>query len=296
MTATLRPRTTDQTPGAQNNMSEKIAIELRNGQKTLLLPLWGRAVESRKKKPQLVDRTAADIIDKIDYDFSAIADNISEITQLAWIARSLHIDRIISQLLNNHPKATIVNLGCGLDTTFDRIDNGSLFWYDLDLPDVIALRNNFILENERRKYIACSLFNDTWFHQLRVEDAVMFIAAGLFYYFEEYQMKKFFTKRADIFPGSELLFDASSALGVRVANKTVIQGGGMDKSSILKWGIENAKSIQLWDSRIKIIDEYPLFKNMKKGLPLKNKIGTLMSDILNIMFLVHLRFTVNNDE
>lgn len=124
----------------------------------------------------------------------------------------------------------------------------------------------------------------------------MFIAAGVFYYFEENQMKKFFTKLADTFSGNEVVFDASSALGVRVANKRVIQGAGMDESSILKWGIETAKSIQLWDSRVEIIEEYSLFKNMKKGLPLKNKIGTLMSDILNIMFMVHLRFAVNNDK
>jgi O-methyltransferase involved in polyketide biosynthesis len=76
-------------------MSENIAIELGNVKKTLLLPLWGRAVETRKKKPLLVDKTAAEIVDKIDYDFSTIANNISEITQLAWIARSLHIDQII---------------------------------------------------------------------------------------------------------------------------------------------------------------------------------------------------------
>jgi O-methyltransferase involved in polyketide biosynthesis len=130
---------------------------------------------------------------------------------------------------------------------------------------------------------------------VRVEDAVMFIAAGVFYYFEENQMKKFFTKLADTFPESEVVFDASSAMGIRVANKKVIQRGGMDESSILKWGIETAKSIQLWDSRVEIIDEYSLFKNIKKGLPLRNKIGTLMSDILNIMFMVHLRFTLDND-
>jgi O-methyltransferase involved in polyketide biosynthesis len=115
-------------------------------QKTLLLPLWGRAVETRKSHPLLEDRAAARIIDSIDYDFSTIAGNINPVTQYAWIARSIHIDRTIRRFLRDYPKATVVNLGCGLDTTYDRVDNGSLHWYDLDLPDVIELRRRFVQE------------------------------------------------------------------------------------------------------------------------------------------------------
>ena len=107
-------------------MPEIIAIDLGSVQKTLLLPLWGRAVETRKQKPLLVDTTAVQIIEKINYDFSTITNNMSEITRLAWIVRCLHIDRTIKQFLLRHPRATIVNIGCGLDTTLNRIDNGSL--------------------------------------------------------------------------------------------------------------------------------------------------------------------------
>src|SRR5215468_8482667 len=108
------------------------ARELRSVQKTLLLPLWGRAVEARKARPFLLDATADRIITGIDYDFSAIARNISYITRLARIARSLHTDRTTRTFLDRHPEATVVNLGCGLDTTFERVDNGRLRWFDLD--------------------------------------------------------------------------------------------------------------------------------------------------------------------
>ena len=87
------------------------AIELGGVQKTLLLPLWGRAVETRKAHPLLVDETAVKIIGTIDYDFSIMARNISAITQLAWIARSLHTDRALREFLQRHPHATVVNLG-----------------------------------------------------------------------------------------------------------------------------------------------------------------------------------------
>jgi O-methyltransferase involved in polyketide biosynthesis len=122
----------------------KIEIDLSDVQKTLLLPLWGRAVETRKKNPMLVDTAAVGIIDRIDYDFSTIANSMSPISQLAWVVRCLHIDRTIKQFLRTHPNATLVNIGYGLDTTFQRIDNGTLVWYDLDLPDVIALRKKLI--------------------------------------------------------------------------------------------------------------------------------------------------------
>ena len=137
-------------------MTEKIKIELGNVQKTLFLPLWGRAVESKKRKPMLVDETAVRIIEQVDYDFAPMTANLEELSQIAWIKRSLICDQVIDKFLAQYPAGTIVNVGCGLDTTFERVDNGKLRWYDLDLPDVIALRSKFIQESERRTFIASS--------------------------------------------------------------------------------------------------------------------------------------------
>jgi O-methyltransferase involved in polyketide biosynthesis len=271
-------------------MSQKIAIELRSVQETLLLPLWGRAVETRKRKPLLVDKTAVEIIDRIDYDFTTIATNISLITQLAWIARSLHIDRAIKEFLQRHPHGTIVNVGCGLDTTFERVDNGHLLWYDLDLPDVIALRRRFIADNERHIHVASSFLDDAWLSELKVNDSILFIAAGVFYYFEEDQMKRCLSRLAGSFPGGEAFFDAASPLGMRTANKVVIQAGGMDRSSFLKWGIESAYEIESWDNRIRVVEEFPMFRGIKRRVSFKAKIGTFMSDVLRIMFMVRLIF------
>ena len=272
-------------------MPAKIPLQLENVQKSLLLPLWGRAVETQKEKPLLADAAAVEIIERIDYDFSRIALNISPISQLSWITRSLHIDRTIKRFIGKHPRATIVNIGCGLDTTFERIDNGKLCWYDLDLPSVISLRRKFIHEGARRKFLAHSFLDDTWFQQLSIVDGIMFVAAGVFYYFEENDIKKFFKNLADTFPNSEVVFDACSPFGVRVANKKVIQDGGMDENAVLKWGFESAGEIRQWDSRIILVDEYRIFKNMKRSLSFRNKVGTFISDRLNIMFIVHLRFS-----
>jgi O-methyltransferase involved in polyketide biosynthesis len=272
-------------------MSNKVAVDLKSVQKTLLLPLWGRAVETLKPNPRLVDKTAAEIVEKIDYDFTTFSSNINPLTRYAWIARSIHFDRTIRRFLQQYPAATVVNIGCGLDTTFERTDNGTLLWYDLDMPDVIRLRREFIGETSRRKFIASSFLDDAWIHQLTIKDNVLFLAAGVFYYFEEGQMREFFSRLASLFPGSEAVFDVASPLGVRVANKLVIKAGGMDESSILKWGLKNASELREWDDRITVLEEYPMFKYMRKGLSLKGKIATFESDLLKIMSIVHLRLS-----
>ena len=270
-------------------MSATNAVELGSVQKTLLLPLWGRAVETGKARPLLVDQTAVKIIATLNYDFSTIAQGISKITQLAWIARSLHMDRTIRGFLERHPSATIVNLGCGLDTTFERVDNGRLRWYDLDFPDVVKLRRKFIPESDRRKSIASSLLDDAWLRQLPAPDGIFFLAAGVLYYLQESQVKAFLIKLADAFSGSEVVFDACSPLGLKMANKRVIKAGGMDESAILNWGLQRARDMQSWDSRIAVLADYPIFRNMKRGLSLHEMWGTFLSDALGIMSIVHLR-------
>jgi O-methyltransferase involved in polyketide biosynthesis len=257
-------------------------MDLGSVQKTLLLPLWGRAVEARKPNPLLVDRAAADVLTAIDYDFSTIARNISFISQLAWIARSLHTDRTIGEFLARNPEATLVNLGCGLDTTFERVDNDRLRWYDLDLPDVIELRKRLIPERERRKLLAFSLLDDGWLRQIDARGPTFFLASGVLYL-------------ADTFPGSEIVFDACSPRGLRIANRKVIKAGGMDETAVLKWGLRRARDMETWDRRIAVLAEYPIFRRLKHRLSLKERWGMLLSDVLGIMSMVHLRLGTPRD-
>ena len=273
-------------------MNGKIKIGLGSVQETLLLPLWGRAVETQKANPKLSDTTALEIINKIDYDFSTITSNINRISQLAWIARSLHIDDTIKAFLALHPEASIVNLGCGLDTTYERVNNERLSWYDLDLPDVIELRKTFMQETGNRKFISASLLDDGWIDQIKDNTRALFVAAGVLYYFEENQLKKFFSMLAEKFPCCELVFDAVTLRGLNVANKKVIKDGGMDESALLKWSLENTQTLLSWDNHIQILDDYPLFKGFKQSLSFKEKFGTFLSDKLMIMFIVHLKFGI----
>ena len=274
-------------------MSEKIAIELGNVQKTLLLPLWGRAIESQKGKPLLIDKTAIEIIQGIDYDFETISEGVNEASILGWVCRSLLIDEVIRKFIARHPNATVVNIGCGLDTTFERIDNGSIRWYDLDLPDTIELRRKFIKETDRRKFIVSSFLDEDWLKKLVVADNILFISAGVFYYFEEDQVRCFFQSVSDLFPGCEMVFDATTPIGIKMANKMVIKNAGLDERSYLKWGLKKASDLQKWDNRIKIIKQQSLFKNLRTTLRFQTRLIFFVSDLFKMQYLVHLKVVKN---
>jgi O-methyltransferase involved in polyketide biosynthesis len=234
----------------------------------------------------LVDEAAVRIVEQIDYDFTQAAQNLTALSQIAWIKRSMVCDQVIEQFLTAYPEGTIVNIGCGLDTTFERTDNGRLRWYDLDLPDVIELRRKFIEESKRRKFIATSFLEEQWLDDIEVEGNVLFIAAGVFYYFEEHQIKEFLLRLIDAYPGSEILFDVSSPVGVRTANKMVIESSGLDERSYLTWGLRNKKDLLAWDPRIRILGTYYYFRTLRIGIG--NFLMGTLSDLLGIQYMIHL--------
>lgn len=167
------------------------------------------------------------------------------------------------------------------------MDNGLLTWVDLDLPDVIALRRQFIPENERRKFLPASLTEEGWLETIKVNGNVLFLAAGVFYYFEEAAVSTLFLRLLDKFPNSEILFDVSSPIGVRVANKKVVESSGLDEKSHLIWGVNDIRDILDWDSRIQLIKTHFYFKSKVRGL--RNKLMGMLSDYLKIQYMVHLR-------
>lgn len=266
---------------------EKIQIELGNIQKTLFMPVWARAVETKKAQPVLTDPMAVQIIDSVDFDFSQMTKNLKEINQIAWIARCKRFDLIIKDFLNENPNGTIVNIGCGMDTTFERVDNKSVTWYDLDLPDVIELRKKFLNESDKRKFIASSFLDTNWFKEIPKENKILFISTGVFVYFDESVIKDFIIAVADNFIDSELFFDVTSPKGVEIANQ-VIKDSGLESSSFFKWGLADKSVITSWDPRIKLKNSYFTFKIKGLGLSFKNRIIGFLSDSAGVQYMVHL--------
>ncbi|MDR0733273.1 MAG: class I SAM-dependent methyltransferase, partial [Dysgonamonadaceae bacterium] len=130
-------------------MDTKEISTLRGVQKTLMFPVWGRAVYSKLYPEILDDKEAIGIINSLDYDFGEIEKAFGEYGGLAYIVRGRKMDDVIKHFISEHPNATVVNIGAGFDTTFSRIDNGAIHWYDMDISEVIALRKKIIPEGAR---------------------------------------------------------------------------------------------------------------------------------------------------
>jgi O-methyltransferase involved in polyketide biosynthesis len=146
------------------------------------------------------DDEAIRIVDGMDYDFTQIDKSYAtEYGSLCCLLRAKRLDERCLAYLREHPNGTVVNLGSGLDTTFSRVDNGEVRWYNLDLPDAMAFRHRFIPAARRGADIAKSMFDYTWLNEVKTTD-VFILAGGLFYYFEESRLKELFARVAEHFP------------------------------------------------------------------------------------------------
>ena len=242
---------------------KKIKMELGEVQKTLLMPLWGRAKEYERGTPLIKDKYAFDLLNKLDYDFESISRSFNEYYQVYWATRAYNIDCAILKLLASSPDATIINIGAGLDTTFQRVDNGRITWYDLDLPDTIKLRKELIPETERNLYIAKSVFDKSWFDEVKhSRSKIFFIASGVLCYFDKTSIQNLFSDLIDNFPESEIIFDLTSKIIVWLSNGEIAKKKEKLELSYLKWGGHSSKSIKKWSGKIEVIDEYPLFSRI----------------------------------
>ena len=109
--------------------------------------------------------------------------------------------------------------------------------------------------------------------------------AGVIYYFEENDIRKLLDTFGKEFNKSIIICDYCSKRGMQIANKKVIEDGGMDKSAYLKWGIDKIKDIEMWDNKIKVVENIKMFNNHRKKYPFKKRIGMWISDVLSIMSL-----------
>lgn len=269
-----------------------MSLNLQSVQGTMLIPLWGRAAASEKNPEVLYDKEAINIIAGCGFDFTEIAKTFGEYGGITYLVRARKVDDTIRTFLEKHPRATIVNIGAGLDTTFSRVDNGTLNWYNLDLPDAIAFRKTLMADSPRNISIAKSFFDVSWFDDVifNEEDGILFVAAGVFYYFQENQLSVIVQEMADRFPGGELYFDAESKFAVNISNRTVEKTG--NKGAKMYFYVNNPKVLEGWSPKIKLLSCESYFK----GIPANKKwesatrVMVRAVDFLRMMKFVQLRF------
>jgi O-methyltransferase involved in polyketide biosynthesis len=245
-------------------MSETASQILSGVPETLLITLYIRAMESQRPDALIQDEAAVKLLRKIGddklYDFSRIKSlRLSEENKLVIILRNREIDRCAREYLARHPQAVAVHFGCGLDTRFERVDNGQAEWYDLDLPHVIELRRKLMRDEAgRRHLLGCSVLEDEWLDRVSVhrQRPFLFLAEGVFMYFTEAQVKRLVLTLRDRFPGAELVFDAYSPIHVLRHNLQYL----ISKIKFpTHWGIWHGQEIETWGKDIRLLGEWGYF-------------------------------------
>jgi O-methyltransferase involved in polyketide biosynthesis len=267
---------------------KKVSINLEGVSRTLLLPLLGRAKFSQEPYSPIHDERAVKLVNSLDYDFDHLQKQAGKLT-LFWMARAYHFDNKIKEYLKNHPRAVIVNLGAGLETNFYRIDNGQLTWVDLDLPEVIELREKLLPPPPRVHYIAQSILDYSWIEDIKRYGADIFLlGAGFFMYFNETQVKSILIEMANHFSQAELVFDIISSKALNHANK-FLKNADMNVSS--KWGLNDGKSLEEWSPKIKFISQQSYFKDIKRyTFPLMWQIRIILGNLFYKHTIIHLKF------
>ncbi len=265
---------------------------LQDINKTLFLPLWGRAKLTSAGNPVLNDPKAVELVEQFpDLDFTVQEKIFIDIFNVGWVIRAAAFDDTVRAFTARHPDAAIVNIGAGLDTGFFRVDNGALTWYDLDLPEVIALRKRFLPEGPRNRCLPASLFDAGWMRTVAERHPhVLLMAGGVLFYFPESQLRPWFNQMADTFPGAELIFDAVSVAAMPMVNKGLSMAGM--QSAMLQWGLETPAHLCEWDARIEILDAYPTFSRQpdRSFWPPAVQEHMDRSDAGNNTSIVHIRF------
>lgn len=240
-------------------MPEKINQTLDGVSKTLLLTLYVRARESQRADAMIKDDQAVAMVNQIDCDFSRL--RMHRHDEIAIVMRMRKFDNHMRDFLRRNPEAVVVHIGCGLDTRFERVDNGCVEWFDLDMPNVIELRKKLIhSEDSRYHLLAASAFDPNWLEEVgRFKPRpFMFVAEGVFPYFEEAQVKALFLSLREHFPGSELVCDAHTPFVIWADN---LQLAYARVEARLHWRLKNPKDVEGWGAGIRLLDAYNYFED-----------------------------------
>ena len=240
----------------QEEHKMKYKIEKNTVQETLIIPLYARKMCSELYPRLFRDETALRLVGEVDYDFSALEKKSKSLMQrfgfLEVAMRQNDLAFEVREYLKGHPNAAVVNLGCGLDDTARRCDNGSCKLYNLDFPDVIAVRNALLPAKEREENIPCDLNDTAWFSRIDAAGGAVFFAAGVFYYFLREQVETLVRKMADAFPGGVLVFDAANRKAVKLMLKTWIKDAAIRDVGAYFAVSDAGAEIAPWDRRLSV--------------------------------------------
>jgi O-methyltransferase involved in polyketide biosynthesis len=264
--------------------------ELTTVSETLYVPLLGRIYASTHCPDILYDKMALNIMKQFPEKTTDMSGQ-TEYTLIASAVRSKNVDYYVQAFLSRHQNGVIVNVGCGLESLYDRNDNGKAQWFELDFPDVLKLRSEFFPENERDRYLPYSMFDYAWIDEVKAaaREPVLIVAAGLFYYFKEEQVIDFIEYLAG-FDQVQLVFDAVSSSGIRGSRHYMKKMGRQDAEML--FSVDSAKALAAKiTAGASVVEERKFYSltDLRSKISPATKLKMRFSDAFKMVKMVHLR-------
>ncbi len=263
----------------------KIQHKLTNVPETMLISLRARYLETKEKNGIIHDPKSVAILDQIECDFFGKRE-VSMGSQKGTAIRTEILDELTLAFLEQNPDGVVVNLGCGLDTRYYRLNNEKVQWFDLDLPQSIALRKNFFSETDNFKFIESSVFDFSWTEQIPKGKPTLFIAEGLFMYFTKEEIKSVLKTLQKEFENAEIILEAMAPWMAKSERHPDVK----HYNAVFKWGIKTGKEMEKWGVGVKFINQYFYFDRHRDKLPFVFKILALFPFFRKGMKIIHLRF------
>lgn len=263
----------------------KLKIDLAGVSRTLMMPLAGRYIISKANPKLFYDAKSVELVKSLDYDFAPIIKQYSDpYTKYVFCARSMFYEHIINSEITKHGRLVVVDLGAGLDTTYYRLNNKDVTWVNLDLDNVIALRNQiFAAEavDANIHNISASIFDSGWYDKVTcLGDHILFISAGVLSYFPNAQVKQFMLDLKNSFPRSQLLFDYNTSKINHYANQAIQKSGFND--ALMKLAIDSKTDLQDLLSNNTNFKRYSYYSALTKNraLSISERIQLKISELL----------------
>ena len=238
-------------------MREK--IHLSGVPETMLQTVYARARETQNRGA-IHDDKAVELVERLDYDFS-LAEKDAAMSS-GVIARTIVLDKLVAAWLAAHPGATVVNLACGLDTRCYRVA-GYGHWYNLDLPETMAVRAKLLPETETITQIAASAMDD-WGQQVTAPgDAALIIIEGLTMYLTEADVQRIFAVIAARFAHCTVLVETMNPAMVKHFKEKSIEGS----KAKFSWGVRDGRALAALLPGYRLIGEHCLTEGMAEFVP-----------------------------
>jgi methyltransferase (TIGR00027 family) len=236
-----------------------VKIQFTKEKETMLMTLSSRAVQSQWQDPILRDPWAEEAMRHIDYDMSNTLKGVASWSMWKDIGctivatRAATFDRLTNQYLAEAPDATVLHVGCGMDSRVFRIDPpAKVQWFDVDYPDVIDLRRQLFPERGGSYHLVGASLDDLrWLDAVPRDRPGLFIAEGVLHYLSESEVKALLNAVVAHFPGGQMIFDICNSMIVKRTGSNV---GGT--GATYKWGLDDPQDIQQLEPKLELIKEF----------------------------------------